>query len=234
MSDRNLQMKALRSEGLTLEAIGRKFGVTRERVRQIVGPAPDATECQICGTALQPGANSLTKYCGASCRSLAHNTRSTLRAARSCARCGCPCRGEVCKECRRKEWAHERKARYEKLERLWAEGLPMSEIAEAFDTTVNSLGGMMVHARAAGADLPRRRQPRKTANLTHAESRFQFGAALRNAVIRRPKRCEECGKEGHVEGHHVDYQKPLYVFWLCEDCHLKAHGKRSLEDVLAA
>ena len=37
MENRNHEMKRLRDEGMTLQAIGSKFGITRERVRQIVG-----------------------------------------------------------------------------------------------------------------------------------------------------------------------------------------------------
>jgi transposase len=234
IENRDLQMKALRSSGLTLEVIGQKFGVSRERVRQIVGPAPRATECQVCGEELLKDADVRTKYCGAKCRNLAANTQSAIKSAHPCPDCGSPCRGKRCKPCVRKERAALRTSKYAKLEALWAEGLPMSEIAEELDTTANALGGMLVRARAAGCDLPKRRGGPKRENLTKGEARFQFSAELLKGNIRRPKRCEDCGEETYVEGHHTDYQRPLFVFWLCEDCHLKAHGKRTLDEVLAA
>jgi hypothetical protein len=34
--------------------------------------------------------------------------------------------------------------------------------------------------------------------------------------------CAECGAE-HTEGHHPDYNRPLYVVWLCRDCHRALH-----------
>ena len=37
---RNETMKGLRIKGFTLAAIGKQYGITRERVRQVVGPKP--------------------------------------------------------------------------------------------------------------------------------------------------------------------------------------------------
>lgn len=52
-----------------------------------------------------------------------------------------------------------------------------------------------------------------------------FAEYLRSGRIRRPSRCEECGRGCKPDGHHVDYSKPLFVVWLCEECHKKEHKK---------
>lgn len=54
------------------------------------------------------------------------------------------------------------------------------------------------------------------------------GNLLRLAVfkgkIQKPKNCEKCNYEAkRIEGHHMDYSKPLEVLWLCVSCHRKLH-----------
>lgn len=39
----------------------------------------------------------------------------------------------------------------------------------------------------------------------------------------RPNSCENCNKVCVVDGHHVDYSKPLEVIWLCRQCHATIH-----------
>lgn len=52
--------------------------------------------------------------------------------------------------------------------------------------------------------------------------------AVRSGRLVRPSACEECGKEGQVDGHHDDYDKPLDVRWLCCRCHKAHHAKESV------
>ena len=47
--------------------------------------------------------------------------------------------------------------------------------------------------------------------------------AIRSGVIKKPEKCEECKKNNKLEGHHLDYLKPLEVIWLCKSCHSKKH-----------
>lgn len=50
--------------------------------------------------------------------------------------------------------------------------------------------------------------------------------ALRTGKLIRPSQCEECSKECKPQAHHDDYNKPLEVRWLCQECHdkLKPHS----------
>ncbi len=52
----------------------------------------------------------------------------------------------------------------------------------------------------------------------------QVYAAVRAGRIPRPDRCEGCGLEKRLHGHHEDYAKPLQVRWLCGSCHRLAHS----------
>ncbi len=42
----------------------------------------------------------------------------------------------------------------------------------------------------------------------------------RGEIVRGP--CECCGNE-KSQAHHVDYDNPWLVFWLCKECHKKEH-----------
>jgi Zn finger protein HypA/HybF involved in hydrogenase expression len=37
--------------------------------------------------------------------------------------------------------------------------------------------------------------------------------------IKKPSKCEKCGKDARLDGHHSDYAKKLEVMWLCRKCH---------------
>ena len=43
--------------------------------------------------------------------------------------------------------------------------------------------------------------------------------AIKNGIIRRSVFCEGCGLPAITQAHHEDYNKPLKVDWLCNDCH---------------
>jgi hypothetical protein len=45
--------------------------------------------------------------------------------------------------------------------------------------------------------------------------------ALKRGIIQRLP-CQVCGNE-KTEAHHLDYNKPLEVEWLCRPCHLLKH-----------
>lgn len=48
--------------------------------------------------------------------------------------------------------------------------------------------------------------------------------AIRSGAIKRPSKCQDCGKRCKPHGHHEDYSKPLDVEWLCPSCHGLRHS----------
>jgi len=55
------------------------------------------------------------------------------------------------------------------------------------------------------------------------QARLIVSGAIRKGEIVRPTICSRCKKEGYIEGHHYDFNKPLDVIWLCRKCHAKEH-----------
>ena len=48
--------------------------------------------------------------------------------------------------------------------------------------------------------------------------------AVKTGKLIKPKKCECCErKHKRIEGHHMDYDKPFEVIWLCRLCHGFAH-----------
>ena len=49
--------------------------------------------------------------------------------------------------------------------------------------------------------------------------------AIKYGRLTRPDKCQDCGAEGIIHGHHKDYTKPFEVDWLCRVCHIARHTK---------
>lgn len=52
------------------------------------------------------------------------------------------------------------------------------------------------------------------------KARLAVYYAVRKGKIVKPKECSQCHKPKKIEGHHVDYLKPLEVIWTCKQCHV--------------
>jgi len=56
-------------------------------------------------------------------------------------------------------------------------------------------------------------------------ARKAIADALKERKIKRPEICELCDNTGQLDAHHVDYGRPLFVYWLCDSCHGVVHRK---------
>lgn len=49
--------------------------------------------------------------------------------------------------------------------------------------------------------------------------------AIKNGELVPSSKCQKCGNgKNKIVAHHPDYNKPLFVEWLCEACHMSLHG----------
>jgi hypothetical protein len=57
-----------------------------------------------------------------------------------------------------------------------------------------------------------------------------YREALRWGMIAPPERCEGCGEEGPVDGHHANYAAPKAVTFYCKKCHAHWHWGTLVHD----
>lgn len=55
-----------------------------------------------------------------------------------------------------------------------------------------------------------------------------LGNAVKSGRVQKAEACWHCGATEQIEGHHVHYDLPLDVVWLCRSCHCKAHRETTL------
>jgi len=55
------------------------------------------------------------------------------------------------------------------------------------------------------------------------EARNYTTRCIKKGLITR-KNCEVCGDENSV-AHHINYERPLEIIWLCRSCHVAEHKK---------
>ncbi len=54
-------------------------------------------------------------------------------------------------------------------------------------------------------------------------ARSILNGAVKSGKLKKPQYCAVCGVNRRINGHHVDYDKPLEVEWLCPLCHAERH-----------
>ncbi len=62
-------------------------------------------------------------------------------------------------------------------------------------------------------------------NKKEQYARLRLYQAIVRGKVRKPSLCENCGKNTDLQGHHIDYDRPLFVEWLCRKCHAIKHEK---------
>ncbi len=63
-------------------------------------------------------------------------------------------------------------------------------------------------------------------NPLKVKARRMVNYHLNKGNMTRPNQCSECKKNCTLEAHHVDYNKPLDIIWLCRLCHAKQHREK--------
>ena len=62
-----------------------------------------------------------------------------------------------------------------------------------------------------------------------AAARRAVQQAVRKGTLTKPVTCPQCGwitqHAYQMHGHHLDYERPLEVMWLCERCHNSEHKR---------
>lgn len=68
------------------------------------------------------------------------------------------------------------------------------------------------------------RQKLRLKDPEKSRARCRLARAVRAGKVIKPDRCQHCGGEQKLHGHHYDYSKPLSVLWLCPACHRQIHA----------
>lgn len=56
--------------------------------------------------------------------------------------------------------------------------------------------------------------------------------AIETGRLIKPKNCSICNKtDSRISGHHDDYNRPLDVIWVCDDCHPYLDEQRRLKEL---
>lgn len=121
------------------------------------------------------------------------------------------------------------KKNFDSVVEMYKSGLSLQDIGNIIGTTRQSVWGVL--KRRGIRMRPQKRYG--VENTFHRggrvngkrEARYAMQAATDRGIIRRGMKCEQCGTEKFIEGHHDDYNKPLTVRWLCKVCHFDWHRK---------
>jgi len=62
-------------------------------------------------------------------------------------------------------------------------------------------------------------------NTVEVKARAAVSTAVKSGRMVKPDVCtvDGCEETQDIAGHHPDYSRPLYVIWLCRQCHEDAH-----------
>lgn len=65
----------------------------------------------------------------------------------------------------------------------------------------------------------------KKIRTAKAEVRYLTWLLKVTGILKKPDTCEQCGEPNdRIEAHHITYNDPANILWLCRPCHVKIHG----------
>lgn len=73
-------------------------------------------------------------------------------------------------------------------------------------------------------DKARGRKRRKRRDLKKEKCRRATRAAIKRGELTAPACCQRCGAKDALEIHHINYDFPLWVLFLCRKCHANEHS----------
>jgi hypothetical protein len=77
------------------------------------------------------------------------------------------------------------------------------------------------HYRRFPEKIKAKRRRWRDKNKEKVKCHNLLNRAVQCGRVIRPSKCELCGNEGKIHGHHEDYSKPYEVKWLCVKCHIR-------------
>ena len=214
--DRITRIIKLRFEsGLELKEIGEKFGVTKQRIEQIISRhLPQggtgvvkrdiiAKPCFLCGKDIlcRDWKVAKKKFCSKKC------SRDSLWINRKCCICksqeglskiynrirkdGSNREGYICRPCN-------------------------TDRIRKYRNTKNG-------KRVIAAITKKQRIKNKSSGKESA--RIALNQSVKSGKIIKPRTCSRCPSSFHIHAHHPDYSKPIDVIWLCAACHSAEHKR---------
>lgn len=125
-----------------------------------------------------------------------------------------------------------RNAKYDEAVSMYESGLSIQECAEFFEITRQAMHKILQRRGAAFRDNLKFKKENHFYRGGETQSkRAQSIAwkAIKKGIL-KPKPCEICADSGlmadgrnKIQAHHDDYNKPLDVRWLCQECHYEWH-----------
>lgn len=89
-----------------------------------------------------------------------------------------------------------------------------------------------LRCRDCGRKIPYRKRRSRRCDTCSKEWKLYRKAAMSitkhliavGEVRKRPVNCEECGSDEYtLQLHHLNYQRPERILWLCPGCHTRWH-----------
>jgi len=118
---------------------------------------------------------------------------------------------------------------------MYASGMSLQEIGVFFQASRQSMWAILKRRGVTMRSQARFKTENHFFRGGKSPGRKRAGHIVEKAILKgvltRPALCETCKQPGReyrdkrapIQAHHPDYNKPLDVMWLCQDCHHEWH-----------